>query len=173
MCQKQSSEFVCLLCLDFSLSWFVCFLFNPVRSFCRWWGRGNGGRPWEAGGVHRAARFVPPWRSLPPGGHAAVAGKHSPETHIAHRLHTPQHTQHCLWTVTSKITEITFHLVAVCRYICLTLIYGSAWIDLFACFRNKSGIWGWRSEKSEVVSGYEAKVSYCWVNLVQMVLQTS
>lgn len=24
--------------------------------------------------------------------------------------------------------------------------------------RNKSGIWGWRSEKSEVVSGYEAKV---------------
>ncbi|NXU96249.1 AN13D protein, partial [Cettia cetti] len=25
--------------------------------------------------------------------------------------------------------------------------------------RNKSGIWGWRSEKMEVVSGYEAKVS--------------
>jgi hypothetical protein len=25
--------------------------------------------------------------------------------------------------------------------------------------RNKSGIWGWRSEKSEAVSGYEAKVS--------------
>lgn len=24
--------------------------------------------------------------------------------------------------------------------------------------RNKSGIWGWRSEKMEVVSGYEAKV---------------
>ncbi|XP_043940109.1 ankyrin repeat domain-containing protein 13D isoform X1 [Protopterus annectens] len=24
--------------------------------------------------------------------------------------------------------------------------------------RNKSGIWGWRSEKSEVISGYEAKV---------------
>lgn len=27
------------------------------------------------------------------------------------------------------------------------------------CPRNKSGIWGWRSEKMEVVSGYEAKVS--------------
>lgn len=29
------------------------------------------------------------------------------------------------------------------------------------CFysRNKSGIWGWRSEKTEVVSGYEAKVT--------------
>lgn len=26
-------------------------------------------------------------------------------------------------------------------------------------YRNKSGIWGWRSEKSEVVSGYEAKVT--------------
>lgn len=25
------------------------------------------------------------------------------------------------------------------------------------CFRNKCGIWGWRSEKMETVSGYEAK----------------
>lgn len=25
-------------------------------------------------------------------------------------------------------------------------------------FRNKCGIWGWRSEKMETVSGYEAKV---------------
>ncbi|NWH63784.1 AN13D protein, partial [Geococcyx californianus] len=28
--------------------------------------------------------------------------------------------------------------------------------------RNKSGIWGWRSEKMEVVSGYEAKVGTVW-----------
>lgn len=25
------------------------------------------------------------------------------------------------------------------------------------CYRNKCGIWGWRSEKMETVSGYEAK----------------
>lgn len=25
-------------------------------------------------------------------------------------------------------------------------------------FRNKSGIWGWRSDRAEVVNGYEAKV---------------
>lgn len=34
--------------------------------------------------------------------------------------------------------------------VCLIVFYG--------LYRNKSGIWGWRSEKSEVVSGYEAKV---------------
>lgn len=26
------------------------------------------------------------------------------------------------------------------------------------CFRNKAGMWGWRSDKSEVVNGYECKV---------------
>jgi len=31
-------------------------------------------------------------------------------------------------------------------------------VDAFLLPRNKSGIWGWRSEKMEVVSGYEAKV---------------
>lgn len=36
--------------------------------------------------------------------------------------------------------------------------------------RNKSGIWGWRSEKSEVVSGYEAKV-YSATN-VELVTRT-
>lgn len=33
------------------------------------------------------------------------------------------------------------------------------YVFLYFDIRNKSGIWGWRSEKSEVVSGYEAKVS--------------
>lgn len=41
----------------------------------------------------------------------------------------------------------------------LIVLYGAPFFDLFEMFRNKSGIWGWRSEKSEVVSGYEAKVS--------------
>lgn len=31
--------------------------------------------------------------------------------------------------------------------------------DFFFLFRNRSGIWGWRSERSEVVNGYETKVS--------------
>lgn len=31
-------------------------------------------------------------------------------------------------------------------------------LTAFPLPRNKSGIWGWRSEKMEVVSGYEAKV---------------
>uniref|UniRef100_A0A452U7R9 Ankyrin repeat domain 13D n=1 Tax=Ursus maritimus TaxID=29073 RepID=A0A452U7R9_URSMA len=38
------------------------------------------------------------------------------------------------------------------------------------CFRNKCGIWGWRSEKMETVSGYEAKV-YSATN-VELVTRT-
>ena len=74
----------------------MCLSCAPLRWRCR----GDGGGPWEAGGVHWAAGVVSPWRLLPPGSHAAVAGEHSPENHIAHRLHAPQHSQHCLWTVT-------------------------------------------------------------------------
>lgn len=28
----------------------------------------------------------------------------------------------------------------------------------FAFFRNKAGVWGWRSDKTEVINGYECKV---------------
>ena len=31
---------------------------------------------------------------------------------------------------------------------------------IFIDFRNKSGIWGWRSDKSETVNGFDCKVSY-------------
>lgn len=33
------------------------------------------------------------------------------------------------------------------------------WDVLKLCCRNKTGILGWRSEKTETVNGYEAKVS--------------
>lgn len=91
-------------------------LFVPVAAEprpLRWWGRGDGGGPWEAGGVHRAASAVSPWRALPPGSHAAIAGEHSPETHFTHRLHTPKHAQHCLWTV--KIMRM--HSICLCFHL--------------------------------------------------------
>uniref|UniRef100_A0A7N8XBZ6 Ankyrin repeat domain 13 family, member D n=1 Tax=Mastacembelus armatus TaxID=205130 RepID=A0A7N8XBZ6_9TELE len=46
--------------------------------------------------------------------------------------------------------QLTIHILISSVSAALTLC--------FSLFRNKSGIWGWRSEKSEVVSGYEAKV---------------
>lgn len=82
--------------------------------FPRWWGRSDGGGPREAGGVHRATRFVPSWRTLPPGSHAAFTGEHSPETHIAHCLYSPQHTQHCLWAVTTHCWKQLIHTWFVC-----------------------------------------------------------
>lgn len=33
-----------------------------------------------------------------------------------------------------------------------------SYCKLFSLYRNKSGIWGWRTEKSELVNGFEAKV---------------
>lgn len=75
-------------------------------SLLRWRSRSDGGGPREAGGVYRATCTVPSWCAVPSGSHAAVAGEHGPEAHVAHRLHTPQHTQHFLWAVTTEYPNI-------------------------------------------------------------------
>lgn len=89
--------------LNFSWCLEHAFLIHAFDDSHRWWSSGDGGGPWEAGGVHWATGVVPSWRSISPGSHAAVTGEHCTETDFTHRLHSPQHTQHRLWTVNTRI----------------------------------------------------------------------
>lgn len=89
----------------------VYFTFADLPSLSlRWWCSGDGGGPWEAGGLHWTPGVVPSWCALPPGSHAAFPGEHSPEAHITHRLHTPQHAQHFLWAVTAGYPNLTVYV---------------------------------------------------------------
>lgn len=50
-----------------------------------------------------------------------------------------------------------FHLKSKLNQVIKLRMKDVMWI--LSCFhRNKSGIWGWRSDKTEVVNGFEAKV---------------
>lgn len=64
----------------------------------------------------------------------------------------------------NKIKKICFHLLLCFSRVftnvqqCRSNLSLKIWLNERFTSRNKSGIWGWRSEKTEVVSGYEAKV---------------
>lgn len=87
--------------------------FEVFCVFCRERGHGDGGGPWEAGGVYRTAVSVSAGHSLSARRHAALAGEHGPETHLSYSVHSSQHTQHCLWEVQEEALP-QIELVWVC-----------------------------------------------------------
>ncbi|XP_013849500.1 ankyrin repeat domain-containing protein 13D isoform X7 [Sus scrofa] len=79
---------------------------------------------------------------------ALLAAMRPSEEHVASRLTSPIVSTHL------DTRNVAFERGKAFRLSSLSMTFG---VDALCQIENKCGIWGWRSEKMETVSGYEAK----------------